>query len=76
MRNDLTVLEGLKKDPRRGLFYYMIVRVADALALPLGELSPQVTERALHPLLNHTIDLCAYTAKIRIDILIGESQNL
>ena len=27
------------------------------LALPLGELSPQVTERALQPFLNHKINL-------------------
>ena len=49
---------------------------AEALALPLGELSPQVTERALHPLLYDTIDLCAHAVKIFIHILIGETQNL
>ena len=46
------------------------------LALPLGELSPQVTERVLHPFLNDKINLCAYTTKIPVDITIGESQNL
>ena len=46
------------------------------LALPLGELSPQVTERALQPFLNHKINLCAHTAKIPVDIPVGESQNL
>ena len=31
------------------------------LALPLGELSPQVTERVLPPFLNNKINLCAHT---------------
>ena len=46
------------------------------LALPLGELSPQVTERVLPPLLNNKINLCAHTTKIPVDIPVGESQNL
>ena len=31
------------------------------MALPLGELSPQVTERVLPPFLNNKINLCAHT---------------
>ena len=46
------------------------------LALPLGELSPQVTERVLQPFLNNKINLCAHTTKIPVDIPVGESQNL
>ena len=46
------------------------------LALPLGELSPQVTERALQPFSNDKINLCAHTAKIPVDIPVGKSQNL
>ena len=46
------------------------------LALPLGELSPQVTERVLQPFSNDKINLCAHTTKIPVDIPVGESQNL
>ena len=46
------------------------------MALPLGELSPQVTERVLQPFLNHKINLCAHTTKIPVDIPVGESQDL
>ena len=46
------------------------------LALPLGELSPQVTERALQPFSNDKINLCAHTAKILVDTPVGKSQNL
>ena len=46
------------------------------LALPLGELSPQVTERVLQPFSNDKINLCAHTTKIPVDIQVGESQNL
>ncbi len=46
------------------------------LALPLGELSPQVTERALQPFSNDKINLCAHTTEIPVDIPVGESQNL
>ena len=45
-------------------------------ALPLGELSPQVTERVLQPFSNDKINLCAHTTKIPVDIPVGESQNL
>ena len=37
------------------------------LALPLGELSPQVTERVLQPFSNDKINLCAHTTKIPVD---------
>ena len=47
-----------------------------SLALPLGELSPQVTERVLQPFSNDKINLCAYTTEIPVDIPVGESQNL
>ena len=46
------------------------------MALPLGELSPKVTERALQALLNGNINLCAHTTKIPIDIPVGKTQNL
>ena len=46
------------------------------LALPLGELSPQVTERVLQPFLNHKINSCTHATKIHVDIPVGESQNL
>ena len=46
------------------------------LPLPLGELSPQVTERVLQPFSNDKINLCAHTTKIPVDIPVGESQNL
>ena len=46
------------------------------LALPLGELSPQVTERALQPFSNDTINLYTYSRKISVNIPVGESQNL
>ena len=47
-----------------------------ALALPLGELSPQVTERVLPPFLNHKINLCTHITEIPVYIPVGESQNL
>ena len=37
------------------------------LALPLGELSPQVTERVLQPFSNDKTNLCAHTTKIPVD---------
>ena len=46
------------------------------LALPLGELSPQVTERVLQPLLNDKIDLFTHITEIPVNIPVGESQNL
>ena len=54
--------------------YYVMGR--SPLALPLGELSPQVTERVLQPFSNDKINLCAHTTKIPVDIPVGESQNL
>ena len=49
---------------------------AASLALPLGELSPNVTERALQALLNGNINLCAHAAKIPVDISVGKTQDL
>ena len=54
--------------------YYVMGR--SPLALPLGELSPQVTERVLQPFSNDKINLCTHTTKIPVDIPVGESQNL
>ena len=54
--------------------YY--VKGCSPLALPLGELSPQVTERVLQPFSNDKINLCAHTTEIPVDIPVGESQNL
>ena len=47
-----------------------------ALALPLGELSPQVTERVLQPFSNDKINLCTHITEIPVYIPVGESQNL
>ena len=44
--------------------YYVMGR--SPLALPLGELSPQVTERVLQPFSNDKINLCAHTTKIPV----------
>ena len=49
---------------------------AAPLALPLGELSPKVTERVLQAFLNGDINLCAHAAKIHINISVGETQDL
>ena len=49
---------------------------AAPLALPLGELSPKVTERALQAFLNGDINLRAHAAKIHINIPVGKTQNL
>ena len=49
---------------------------AAPLALPLGELSPKVTERVLQAFLNGDINLCAHAAKIPINISVGKTQNL
>ena len=46
------------------------------LALPLGELSPQVTERVLQPFSNDKINLCTHITEIPVYIPVGESQNL
>ena len=50
--------------------------LAGSLALPLGELSPQVTERALQPVLNSNVNLFAHATKIPVDIPVGKSQDL
>ena len=49
---------------------------AAPLALPKGELSPKVTERALQAFLNVDINVCAHAAKIHINISVGETQDL
>ena len=48
-------------------------RLQAALALPLGELSPQVTERVLQPVLNGNVNLFAHTTKIPFNISVGKS---
>ena len=52
------------------------VKGCSPLALPLGELSPQVTERVLQPFSNDKINLCTHITEIPVDIPVGESQNL
>ncbi len=54
--------------------YY--VKGCSPLALPLGELSPQVTERVLQPFSNDKINLCTHITEIPVYIPVGESQNL
>ena len=44
--------------------YYIMGR--SPLALPLGELSPQVTERVLQPFSNDKINLCAHITEIPV----------
>ena len=46
------------------------------LALPLGELSPQVTERVLQSILNGHVNLFAHTTKISVDLPVEKTQNL
>ncbi len=46
------------------------------LALPLGELSPKVTERAFLPVSNGKINLFAHTTKISVNITVGKTQNI
>ena len=53
--------------------YY--VKGCSPLALPLGELSPQVTERVLQPFSNDKINLCTHITEIPVYIPVGESQN-
>ncbi len=43
--------------------------------LPLGELSPQVTERALQPVLDRNVYLFAHTTKVSVDVPVGKSQD-
>ena len=54
----------------------MPIRSVLILALPLGELSPEVTERALLPALNGNVNLFAHTTKIPVNVPVGEPQNL
>ena len=58
-------MERIGADTLHFLYYYdhMAQLQAFSLALPLGELSPKVTERALQALLNDDIDLCAHAAE-------------
>ena len=53
-----------------------LMQLQTPLALPLGELSPQVTERVLQPVLNGNVNLFAHTTKIPVDIPVGKSQDL
>lgn len=46
------------------------------MALPLGELSLKVTERALQPVLNGKVDLFTHTPKLSVDLPVGKPQNL
>ena len=46
------------------------------MALPLGELSPKVTERAMQALLNGGINLFAHAVKVPVDVPVGKTQNL
>ena len=49
------------------------IRLQEALALPLGELSPQVTERVLQPVLDGNVNLFPHTTKIPVNIPVGKS---
>ena len=71
-------MERIGADTLHFLHYYdhMARLQAFSLALPLGELSPKVTERALQALLNGNINLCTHAAKIPVDVSVGKSQNL
>ena len=71
-------MERIGADTLHFLHYYdhMAQLQAFSLALPLGELSPKVTERALQALLNGNINLCTHAAKIPVDVSVGKSQNL
>ena len=44
----------------------MLCNEVQPLALPLGELSPQVTERVVQSFLNDEINLYAHTTKIHL----------
>ena len=72
-------MERIASDTLHSL-YYADMCWNGPLALPLGELSPQVTERVfervLHPFLNDTVDLRAHRTKIPVDLPVGEAQNL
>ena len=67
--------------PVNGAYRYSLmptyyVKGCSPLALPLGELSPQVTERVLQPFSNDNINLCTHITEIPVYIPVGESQNL
>ena len=72
------LMERIGADTLHFLYYYdhMARLQAFPLALPLGELSPKVTERALQALLNGNINLFTHAAKISVDVSVGKSQNL
>ena len=59
-----------------GLVVKRFIAICHALALPSGELSPQVTERVLQPFSNDKINLCTHITEIPVYIPVGESQNL
>ena len=48
------------------IFVYLTGEGYNPLALPLGELSPQVTERVLQPFSNDKINLCAHITEIPV----------
>ena len=56
--------------------YPFFVIAAASLALPLGELSPQVTERGIRSFLNHKVYLFANTLEFASYISIGEPEYL
>ena len=60
------LMERINADTLRFLCPY--IRLQAALALPLGELSPQVTERVLQPVMNGNVNLFAHTTKIPVNI--------
>ena len=63
--------ERIDADTLRFLCPY--IRLQAALALPLGELSPQVTERALQPVLNGYVNLFTHITKISVNFSVGKS---
>ena len=56
-------------------FSYPFIRLLKALAIALGGLSPQETERALPPVLSGNFNLFAYTTKTSVNIPVGEWQT-
>ena len=70
-------MERIGADTLHFLHYYshMAQLQAFPLALPLGELSPKVTERALQALLNGNINLCTHAAKIPVDVSVGKRKR-
>ena len=49
-----------------GLVVKRFIAICHALALPSGELSPQVTERVLQPFSNDKINLCTHITEIPV----------